>query len=75
MFADKSTCAQGGLLNGELRKPAAARIAQFKRLCDPGPWIAMLRRNVAQDRLTPSPNDQWTRQRAARVSNLAALAG
>ena len=74
MFADKATCAQGSLLNGELKAPAAERIAAFKRLCDPAPWEAMLRSNIAQDRLTPSPNDQWTRMRAARKSNLALLA-
>ena len=74
MFGDKSTCAQGSLLNGELKAPAAERIAAFKRLCDPAPWVDMLRRNIAADQLAPSPNDQWTRMRAARKSNLALLA-
>ena len=73
MFADKATFAQGSLLNGELKAPAAERIAAFKRLCDPAPWEAMLRSNIAQDRLTTSPNDRWTRMRAARKSNLALL--
>jgi len=73
MFADKATCAQGTLLNYELKPPAAERIAAFKRLCDAAPWVAMLQRNIANDQLTPSPNDQWTRMRAARKSNLALL--
>lgn len=75
MFADKATCAQGSLLNGELKAPAAERIAAFKRLCDPAPWEAMLRSNIAQDQLAPSPNEAWKRMRAARKSNLALLAG
>ena len=73
MFEAKATCAQGSLLNYELKPPASERIAAFKRLCDPVPWIAMLRSNIAQDQLTPSPNDAWTRMRAARKSNLALL--
>jgi len=73
MFADKSACAQGTLLNYELKAPAAERIATFKRLCDPAPWVAMLQRNIANDQLTPSPNDQLTKYRIARKSNLALL--
>ena len=73
MFADKSTCAQGTLLNYELKSPVSERIAAFKRLCDAGPWVEMLKRNIADDQLTPSPNEQWTRYRAARKSNLALL--
>ena len=73
MFAAEPTCREGTLLNYELKPPAAERIEAFKRLCDVGPWIAMLRRNIAQDQLTPSPNDQLTRYRIARKSNLALL--
>ena len=73
MFADKATCAQGSLLNGELKAPAAERIAAFKRLCDPAPWEAMLRSKIAQDQLTPSPNEQWARMQATRKANLALL--
>jgi hypothetical protein len=75
MFVDPSTCSQGALLNYELQPPVAERVAAFKRLCDPAPWVAMLRRNIAEDQLTPSPNDAWTRMRAARKANLALLAG
>jgi hypothetical protein len=75
MFAAKSTCAQGTLLNYELKPPVSERIAAFKRLCDPSPWVDMLRRNIADDQLTPSPNHQWTRMRTARKANLAMLAG
>jgi hypothetical protein len=73
MFAAEAACREGSLLNYELKPPASERIAAFKRLCDPAPWIAMLRGNIAQDQLTPSPNDQWTRMRAARKTNLALL--
>jgi hypothetical protein len=55
MFADKAACAQGSLLNCELKRPAQERIAAFKRLCDPAPWAAILRRNIAEGQLTPSP--------------------
>jgi hypothetical protein len=75
MFEAKATCAQGSLLNYELKPPAAERVAAFKRLCDPQPWIDMLKRNIAQDQLAPSPNDEWTKMRAARKVNLALLIG
>ena len=74
MFAAPSACVEaGGLLNYPLRPPVAERVAAFKRLCGADRVVAMLRRNIAQDQLTPSPNEQWTRYRAARKANLALL--
>ena len=73
MFAAQPACREGSLLNYELKPPAAERVAAFKRLCEVGPWVAMLRSSIAEDQLTPSPNEQWTRYRAARKANLALL--
>ena len=74
MFAAPSACVEAGvLLNYPLRPPVAERVAAFKRLCGADRVVAMLRRNIAQDQLTPSPNEQWTRYRAARKANLALL--
>jgi hypothetical protein len=74
MFAAPSACVEAGvLLNYPLRPPAAERVAAFKRLCGADRVVAMLRQNIAQDQLTPSPNEQWTRYRDARKANLALL--
>lgn len=74
MFASQSACLEpGGMLNYELHPPVAERVAAFKRLCGSATVVEMLRRNIAQDELTPSPNEQWTRYRAARKANLALL--
>lgn len=56
-----------------MAKASQGGLTAFKRLCDPQPWIDMLLRNIAQGRFTPSPNEQWTRMRAARKANLALL--
>lgn len=74
MFAAPLACVEaGGLLNYPLRPPVAERVAAFKRLCGADRVVAMLRQNIAQDQLTPSPNEQWTRYRDARKANLALL--
>ncbi len=74
MFAAPSACVEAGvLLNYPLRPPVAERVAAFKRLCGADRVVAMLRQNIAQDQLTPSPNEQWTRYRDARKANLALL--
>lgn len=73
MFFAKTTCNEGVLLNYPVKPPAEERIAAFKRLCDPAPWVEMLKKNIADDQLTPAPNDRWKQMRAARKSNLAVL--
>lgn len=74
MFASRSACMEPmSALNYPLRPPVAERVAEFKRLCGADAAIAMLRQNIAQDALTPSPNETWTRYRAARKANLALL--
>ena len=73
MFTTKDACAEGRLLNYELKSPASERIGAFKRLCDSAPVALMLKQNIANDQLTDAPNEQWSRMRAARRSNLSAL--
>ncbi|MDB5819111.1 MAG: hypothetical protein JWQ11_2751 [Rhizobacter sp.] len=73
MFESKEACKAGGNFAYEVKSPLEARVALFKRLCDPTSAIASIQRAEQHDAGRAPENDWQARQRAARTVNLGLL--